>query len=450
MRSDVFWCVALGTCLLSCCDATPAPEQISTKLVELTVADTTRDAFSLPLPNLTDAHRAPFFVGNSLFNQNWLTAPASVAERDGLGPLFNARSCSSCHFKDGRGRPPEPGEPTRGFLLRISVGRAADGAPLPDLMYGDQLQTDALLGLAPEVKLAVEYSEQSGSFGDGQPYSLRTPRYQLNEPGFGPLPARLELSARVAPAVFGVGLFEAVTSATLSQLADPDDRDGDGISGKLNQVSGGVGRFGWKAEQSSVRAQVAAAFVGDMGITSQPFPHENHSARQVACSEQPSGGQPELSDTALRQVELYMRTLAAPRARTDASHTQGEQLFERAGCPSCHVPTLHTGDVSDLSELSQRSFAPYTDLLLHDLGEGLSDGRPSYLASGAEWRTAPLWGIGLIPKVNGHDRLLHDGRARGVAEAILWHGGEALRAQQGFVQMSAAERKALVGFVESL
>jgi len=449
MRLAVFRMLAASAGLLSCCDGSPSRfEPPSPVQTDLSVADATRDAFSLPLPNLNDAHRSAFFVGNSLFNQNWLTAPASVADRDGLGPLFNARSCSSCHFKDGRGKPPEPGEPTRGFLLRISVAEGVDGAPLPDGTYGDQLQTNALLGLPAEVKVQIQYTEQAGQFHDGEPYTLRTPHYLLNEPGYGPLPSDLKLSARVAPAVFGMGLLEAVPEQTLVALADPDDRDGDGISGKLNRVPNGVGRFGWKAEQPNVRSQVAAAFVGDMGITSALFAHENHTALQGACAEQASGGEPELSDAALTTVESYVRTLAAPGARKEDG--QGRALFAGAGCPACHVPALRTGAVADLPELSRQSFAPYTDLLLHDLGEGLSDGRPSYRASGSEWRTAPLWGLGLIELVNGHGLLLHDGRARGVAEAILWHGGEAQAAQQAFVNMSAAERTALVSFVESL
>lgn len=425
----------------------------------LSVRDSTKDAFSLPMPGLSAAHRARFFVGNSFFNQSWVMAPASVSDRDGLGPLFHTRSCSGCHFKDGRGRPPEAGEAPRGFLLRVSLpGRAAHGAVLPHPVYGDQLQTDALPGLSPEVVLGVEYEELPGRYADGEAFALRRPRYVLTQPGFGALPAELLISPRVAPQTLGLGLLEAVAEGELELLADPDDRNGDGISGRLQRVLDAetgrmrVGRFGWKAEQPSVRTQVAAAFLGDMGITSQLFPQENHSAAQTACAQHASGGAPELAPDTLDDVVLYMRTLALPAARNLPAElaAEGDALFATAGCADCHRARLRTGKVDDLSELSEQSFQPFSDLLLHDLGEGLSDARPSFAAEGSEWRTAPLWGVGLLAKVNGHQLLLHDGRARGVAEAILWHAGEAERAKRAFVRMSRAQRQALVAFVESL
>jgi CxxC motif-containing protein (DUF1111 family) len=425
----------------------------------LHVRDTTKDAFSLPLPGLSAAAVARFFVGNSFFNQSWVMAPASVSERDGLGPLFNARSCSGCHFKDGRGRPPLPGEAPRGFLLRLSTSeRGPHGAPLPDATYGDQLQTDALPGLVPEARVGLSYSEQEGRYADGERYRLRRPRYTLEQLGYGPVSAALQLSPRVAPQMLGMGLLEAVPEAELARSADPSDRDGDGISGRLQRVPAPetgrlqVGRFGWKAEQATLGGQIAAAFLGDMGITSSSFPRENHSAEQKACAEHASGGTPELSPSTLASVVSYARTLAlpAPRALPRDGARTGRALFARAHCDGCHRPTLQSGELGDVPELSRQTFHPYTDLLLHDLGAALSDARPSFAASGAEWRTPPLWGIGLLPKVNGHQELLHDGRARGVAEAILWHGGEAEAAQQSFVAMTSAERAALVAYVESL
>lgn len=421
----------------------------------LSVADATGDAFSLPLPSLTPEHLALFFVGNSFFNQNWVAAPASVADRDGLGPLFNARSCSGCHFKDGRGRPPEPGEPPRSMILRIGVAGTRVAEPHP--IYGDQLQTEALPGVPPEAELLLSYALRTGHYADGERYELRVPRYRLSSEGYGALPAELLMSARVAPATIGLGLLEAVPDAELIARSDPDDRDRDGISGRVQRVPDAdgalhVGRFGWKAEKASVRAQVAGAFVADMGITSTLFPRENHSVQQTVAAAQPSGGVPELDAKTERAVVTYMRTLAVPRARhgDDAELRAGWALFERAACASCHVPSLRTGRVADLPELSEQTFAPYTDLLLHDLGEELSDQRPVHEAQGSEWRTAPLWGIGLFAKVNGHQLLLHDGRARGVAEAILFHGGEAKSSRAAFVALSRRERAQLVRFVESL
>lgn len=438
--------------LLCACGTSERAREAPQLGAALSVRDTTRDAFSLPMPGLSPAHLARFFVGNSLFNQNWVAAPASVSERDGLGPLFNARSCSGCHFKDGRGRPPEPGEPPRSMILRLSV-RGPNGLEQHPI-YGDQIQTDALPGVPAEARVELQYEERSGRYPDGEPFSLRVPRYRLRDGAYGALAPELLLSPRVAPAAIGLGLLEAVPDAELLRREDPADRDGDGISGRAQRVPelGGqrVGRFGWKAEKASLRAQVAGAFAADMGITSELVPHENHSAAQLAAAAQPSGGTPELSSATLNDVVLYMRSLAVPAARSAAQRESGHTCFERAGCAACHVPSLRTGTVPDLPELAGVSFAPFTDLLLHDLGEELSDRRPSHAASGSEWRTAPLWGIGLIAKVNGHQLLLHDGRARGVAEAILHHAGEAEASKRAFMALTRQERAELVSFVESL
>jgi CxxC motif-containing protein (DUF1111 family) len=451
----VFVVFALAAAAVSCANEAHAPE-LSAANATLSVQDVTGDAFSQPMPGLSSEHLARFFVGNSFFNQNWVAAPASVGERDGLGPLFNARSCSGCHFKDGRGRPPAAGEPLRSMILRISVATAEGVSGHP--IYGEQLQTDALVGVPREASVEVSYEYEDGHFDDGDAYQLRMPHYRINEANYGALPADLLLSARVAPAAIGLGLLEAVREADLLVHADPDDRDQDGISGRAQRVPDPsdsalrMGRFGWKAEKSSVRAQVAGAFSADMGITSALFPRQNHSAEQQLAAARPSGGEPELSAATLNDVVLYMRTLAVPAARAvnDPEVRAGGALFERAACVACHTPSLRTGKVRDLPELSEQTFAPYTDLLLHDLGAALSDQRPSLAAEGGEWRTAPLWGVGLIAKVNGHQLLLHDGRARGAAEAILFHGGEGERSRRAFLHMSRRERAQLLRFVEAL
>ncbi len=453
------WLLAL-LCLCAACSEAKATHSITgLSAGSATVFDTTRDAFSLPIPNLSVAHRSSFFVGNSFFNQNWVEAPASVTTRDGLGPLFNARSCSGCHFKDGRGRPPDEGKPLDSMLVRVSIpGQSPLGAPWPDPVYGDQIQGDALPGLAAEAQVVIEYEEHEGRYSDGERYRLRAPRYRLAQLGYGPHHATLLMSARVAPALIGLGLLEAVPEGLLAARTDPDDRDGDGISGRENgvwNVSLGrkvMGRFGWKAEQPSVEQQSAGAFAGDMGLTSRLFPQENHSSAQGASFRRESGGSPEVSDAILRDVVIYARTLAVPAQRllNENVRFEGPRLFERLGCERCHSSKLVTGSVSDLPELSAQEIHPYSDLLLHDMGPGLSDGRASYDAEGSEWRTAPLWGLGLYRKVNGHTLLLHDGRARGVAEAVLWHRGEADAARRAFVALSAHERKVLVQFVEGL
>jgi CxxC motif-containing protein (DUF1111 family) len=397
-------------------------------------------------------------VGNSFFNQNWIVAPASVAGRDGLGPLFNERSCSACHFKDGRSQPPEPGQPMGTMLLRISVpGSGPHGAPKPEPVYGDQIQGQSIPGVPREADVTIAYEEVPGAFADGQPYSLRRPSYRLTNPGYGPIASPLLISPRVSPAIIGLGLLEAVPEATLNALADPDDRDHDGISGRPNVVwdhvaeRTAIGRFGWKAEQPTVLQQAAAAFLGDIGITTPLFPLENRTERERPGGHQSTGGEPEVSDKIFQAVALYARSLAVPAARApgDPQVVRGRELFAMARCGACHRSEMVTGE-AEQPEFVDQVIHPFTDLLLHDMGEGLADGRPTFAASGREWRTPPLWGLGLISKVNRHSYLLHDGRARNIAEAILWHGGEADRSRQRFVTMSNDERLALLAFLDSL
>lgn len=416
------------------------------------------NAFSLPAHNISDDHEPMFHTGNSFFNQAWVQAPASTRTRDGLGPLFNARACSTCHFRDGRGQPPEPGENHAGFLLRLSVaGVGPHGEPVPDPVYGGQLQPFSIADVPPEGAPIVEYTVIEGAYDDGTPYTLLEPRYGIGELGYGPLADDIRMSPRIAPQMIGMGLLEAIPAARLEALADPDDADGDGISGRINHVWHGeagveaIGRFGWKAEQPTVRAQVAGAFLGDMGITSDPNPDQNCSGAQPECQMAIDGGGPEIEPHLLERVVVYSSLLAVPVRRDweDPEVLRGKGLFKAAGCADCHVPTHDTGDAA-FEELVDQAIWPYTDLLLHDMGPGLSDGRPVFGASGAEWRTPPLWGLGLVPTVNRHDRLLHDGRARGVGEAILWHGGEGEASAAAFRAMDKEQRAALVRFVESL
>lgn len=405
---------------------------------EITVDDMSREAFTRPLPNLLGERRTPFFVGNSFFNQNWVAAPASTAARDGLGPLFNTRSCSTCHFKDGRGPAPAEDQPFRTTILRISRP-----GQMPDPIYGSQIQGSALPGVRPEADVRVAYEVITGTFADGETYALRRPRYRLENPSYGPGSHDLLMSARVAPAVIGLGLLERISLGN----ADPEDKDNDGISGRINIVqNGAIGRFGWKAEQATVASQVAAAFQGDMGLTTSVRPDENHTTMQDPHLE--SGGSPEVSDQILDSVAYYCRSLAVPVARK--SSLRGRQLFTELRCAACHTPEHTTGSSSDFPELSHQQIQPYTDLLLHDMGDELGDQRPVHSASGNEWRTPPLWGIGLIPKVNGHSFLLHDGRARNVNEAILWHGGEAHASREAFRALPKADRQELIEFIQSL
>jgi len=427
---------------------------------DTTVFDAGRDAFALSARNLIGERRDRFFVGNAIFNRNWVTAPSSTAGVDGLGPTFNAASCSACHFKDGRGAPPAvPGEPFLGLLLRLSIpGEGAHGGPLEEPVYGGQLNHRSILGVPAEGGAAVEYEEVPGAFADGEPYRLRRPTYRLTDLAFGPIDPRVLISPRTAPFMIGLGLLEAVDEAAILALADEADADGDGISGRPNRVwdprleRTRLGRFGWKANQAALEAQNAGAFLGDIGVTSPLLPAESCPPAQAACAAAPSGGAPELDQDKLDAVTYYSHLLAVParRGADDPEVLRGKALFASAGCAACHVPVLHTGSLDGFPELEGQTIRPFTDLLLHDLGEDLADGRPDFLATGREWRTPPLWGLGLVGAVNDHTLLLHDGRARGFAEAILWHGGEAERAREAFRTMSAGDRAALVRFLESL
>lgn len=425
-----------------------------------TVFDVSIGAFSQAIPTLDPEHEDKFFIGNAIFNRGWISAPASVVDMDGLGPVYNATNCSSCHFKDGRGRPPEkPGADFTSMLIRLSIpGVAEDGGVIPEPVYGGQLQGNAILGVDPEGRAQVDYAEQSGSYADGETWSLRIPSYRIEDLAYGPMDPATLFSPRVAPQMIGLGLLEAIPEATIRGLADPDDRDQDGISGRTNEVWDAqlqqkmMGRFGWKANQPNVRQQVLGAFNGDMGITSSLFPQDHCTEAQKACSEAKNGGTPELREDFADAVAFYSRTLAVPARRrwNDPKVQRGKELFAQVHCNSCHIETLKTGTYEEIPELSHQEIHPYTDLLLHDMGEGLADGRPDFEANGNEWRTPPLWGIGLFKVVNRHTYYLHDGRARGLAEAILWHGGEAQASRDAFVQMSKTDREALLAFLESL
>lgn len=418
------------------------------------------NAFTFPMPNSPRQHQRPFSFGNRLFNTNWVTAPGSVTGFDGLGPLFNRVSCSGCHTHDGRGAPPADGEgPFDTMLIRLSVpGESTHGGPAPHPTYGDQLSERAIHGVPPEGRARISYEDIEGRYGDGTSYTLRKPSYSITELGYGPLGKDIMISPRVAPHMIGLGLLQAVPDTTLTALADPEDADTDGISGRVNIVwdqakqSHSIGRFGWKANQPNLAQQNAAAAHGDIGLTTSLNPTQSCSGGQNACSHAPDGGSPEVSDYFMKKLTLYTMTIAVPQQRkaSDPEVKRGEELFGQFGCAACHMPTLVTGQHSEFSEVSHQTIHPFSDLLLHDMGAGLADKRPDFEATGAEWRTPPLWGLGLIPTINGHNTLLHDGRARGFAEAILWHGGEAEAAKEAFRSAPRADRDALVAFLNSL
>lgn len=425
-----------------------------------TIRETNRNAFSQPAANLDVERRGTFFIGNAFFNSAWIVAPATANARDGLGPLFNARSCDQCHANDGRGAPPmEPGERPVALVIQFGSSKPGPhGEPSPDPHYGGNLNPFAIGDIPPEGTVRIEYREIKGTFADGEPYTLLEPIYHFEELAYGELAPDTTFSPRVAPSVFGIGLLEAIPEEQILERADPDDRDDDGISGRPNRVwdlkrkQVVLGRFGWKANQPDVAHQTAAAFSSEIGMTTTLRPEQNCTNIQIACIEAPDGGDPEISDEIFDRIVQYQRMLAVPARRNldDPSVKQGAKLFASAGCAACHRPTFKTGTVPDAPWLSNQVIHPFTDMLLHDMGPELADGRDDFLATGNEWRTPPLWGMGLQRAVNGHTRYLHDGRARNASEAILWHGGEGQAARDAYLRMTRAEREALLKFLDSL
>ena len=432
---------------------------------EGTVEQSDTNAYSRPQGNLSMTKRLDFSVGNSFFRNPWVEAPASTDARDGLGPLFNTNSCQGCHIKDGRGHPPAIDQPPVSLFLRLAVPAdpEADEKLLrthgfkPAPVYGSQLQTAALPAAKPEADLRIEWQTIIDTLADGTEVELRKPVYHIENPNYGPLPEDLLTSPRVAPPVIGMGLLEAIPQEDLEARVDPEDRDGDGISGKQNQVWDLVaektvpGRFGWKAAEPNVHQQNMGAFAGDMGLTSSVKPATDCTPAQN-CEQFTHGGEPEVSDKVADFVTFYAKTLAVPGRRNMGARSvrHGAELFNETGCAACHTPRHQTGEVADRPDLSNQTIWPYTDLLLHDMGPELADGRDEFLANGNEWRTPPLWGIGLAQVVNPQAGFLHDGRARTLEEAILWHGGEARPAADRYRQMPADDRQALLDFLNSL
>jgi CxxC motif-containing protein (DUF1111 family) len=424
------------------------------------------NAFSMPAANLAPSRRLDFAVGNSFFRNPWVIAPATTTARDGLGPLFNTNACQNCHIKDGRGHPPGPdANSAASLLVRLSLPHDPAQAELierlgviPEPTYGSQLQDMANPGVAPEGKVRLSYRSVPVRFADGTQVELRQPELEISQLGYGPLHPETRFSVRVAPPMIGLGLLEAIPEAAILANADPEDADGDGISGRPNRVWDRVqqrsvlGRFGWKAGQPNLNQQNADAFANDMGLTSSLIARDNCTTAQADCLAAPHGGAPEVSDSILASVLFYSRNLGVPARRDVDSPAvlQGKNLFHQAGCQKCHTPSFTTAAAAAEPELANQSIRPYSDLLLHDMGEGLADNREEFLANGREWRTAPLWGIGLTETVGGHSQFLHDGRARNLLEAILWHGGEAEAAKQQVLTFDAEQRAALLAFLNSL
>ncbi|MEL7164987.1 MAG: di-heme oxidoredictase family protein [Pseudomonadota bacterium] len=432
-----------------------------------------RNAFSQPSGNISFEKELDFKVGNGLFKKLWVSSPSSTLASDGLGPLFNARSCQRCHLKDGRGHPPEgPEDSATSMLMRISIpgGATIDDikdyiATQPEPAYGGQIQDFSIAGVPAEANISITYTEEVIELSGDETASLRTPQYDLTNLGYGALHPDAMISPRIAPQMIGLGLLDAIPAADILALADPDDADGDGVSGRPQIVMSteyGVpmlGRFGLKAGKPSVWEQSAGALAGDIGISTTLFPAGSGDCTdlQTKCRAAPNGNttihdNAEISDVGLELVSFYSSNLGVP-ARRDTDDPQvlrGKQVFYETGCISCHTPKHVTHRLDGQPEQSFQLIWPYTDMLLHDMGPGLADNRPEARANGQEWRTPPLWGIGLTETVSGHTYFLHDGRARNLLEAVLWHGGEAEPHKRSVIDMPPPDRADLIRFLESL
>lgn len=434
-----------------------------------------RDPFSQASANMSFEREQDFKLGNALFQKLWVSSPSSTQASDGLGPLYNARSCQACHIKDGRGRPPVGDEDAVSMLLRLARPAATaderkaaenhDAITFPDARYGRQLQNLAVPGLKAEGKLTITYDEHQVTLAGGETVSLRKPRYAIANPAYGPVGVDTTLSGRIAQPTLGLGLIEAIADADILEIAERQAHSGNSISGKAAWVKDhrtgtpALGRFGWKAQNATVRDQAADAFSNDIGISTPdaPNPSGDCTQMQADCLALPSGvqkrlGNAEAPSPVLDLVTFYTQNLAVP-ARRDVDDPQvlnGKKQFYAAGCATCHVAKFVTRRDADDPLHSFQLIWPYSDFLLHDMGEGLADGQQVGEADGREWRTQPLWGIGLTEAVNGNGFYLHDGRARSLTEAIMWHGGEATRARDAFVALQKSDRQALVTFLNSL
>ena len=454
--------------------AQPEPFEAKSGGAATVRARTTTDAFSQFSANLPFDAQMQFKLGNALFRKTWVASPSSTLASDGLGPYYNARACQDCHLKDGRGHVPDgPDDSHVSMFLRLSIpgGASPDGiaewlATQPDPTYGTQLQDRATAGLDAEGRMQISYADLAVTLSDGLVVTLRAPAYAVVDPNHGQPAQGLQLSPRVAPQMIGLGLLEAIPAQDIVARADPADADGDGISGRAQIVPSVqygapmLGRFGYKAGAPTVAEQSAGAFAGDMGLSNplHPLPWGDCTAAQAACRAAPDGQEPGLRDglevdaQSLDLVTFYSRNLGVPERRgvNDPTVLRGKQMFHATGCAGCHTPKQVTHRLTDRPAQSFQLIWPYTDLLLHDMGKGLADHRPEGRASGSEWRTAPLWGIGLTRTVSGRAEFLHDGRARSLLEAVLWHGGEAQASRDAVIALPKPDRDALIAFLESL
>jgi CxxC motif-containing protein (DUF1111 family) len=428
-------------------------------------SDMSKNAFSHPPESVSKDIKNQFFVGNSFFKQSWVAAPSSTLARDGLGPTYNAVACASCHQLDGRGAAYLKNDKL-GVSLLFRLKSFNQGVWSDHTHYGGQLNPFSIENVPSEVSIAHKFTKTLENYPDGSSVEIRKPVFIFKDLNFGLLGLLTTISPRIGAQLIGLGLIEGLDVVDIQKNEDPLDINQDGISGFANKVLNKqtghleIGRFGWKAEQPTVRQQVAGAFLGDIGITSSLFPETNCPIIQIECSKVENGGDPELEEKVLDRVTTYSQYLSVPISRFKdlSDYESGLSLFKSANCNSCHTESY---TIESNTDFSNKTIYPFSDFLLHDMGDGLSDftyddvleeniTSMSMQPLAREWRTPPLWGIGLLPVVNGHQQLLHDGRANGVEEAILWHGGEAEESKSKFKSMNKKQRDELISFLNKL
>ena len=442
-----------------------------------TVKVSNKNSYSLPMKNLRSDQKIDFLIGNGLFKREWLPAPSIKASSDGLGPFFNATSCQGCHIKDGRGHPPDltlEFDDSISMVFHLSIPPQNENdkqlldtyrvKSINDPMYGGQLSDFAIEDLLSEGQIHINYEYIPIVFDNGTVVTLSKPIYSIKNLNYGNLHSDIQISARVAQPMIGLGLIQSISQNDILANEDINDDNNDTVSGVANIVwdydlnKTNIGLFGWKAAQPSIRQQSADAFHNDMGLSSKHYPNgSNCSDKQIECNRYEHGNSPniddfELSSNQLDLIEFYSSHLAVPARRNHNNEKvlAGKKIFYESGCTSCHTPKFITAKTNYSSALSEQLIWPYSDFLLHDMGDGLADDSRAFKASGREWRTQPLWGIGLTEEVNGHTKFLHDGRANSLIEAILWHGGEAEKSKQEILSLSVEEVENLIKFIESL
>lgn len=433
--------------------------------------------YSRPLANLPTEDKFEFKIGENVFQKFWVPSPSSTTASDGLGPLFNTRSCNNCHVNNGRGHAPEAGingASVPSFLIKIgkhypnnSQGLHINNEPiLPmtgDKNYGHQLQGHSVQGIQPEGDFTLSYDIKIVTLDDGTQVELRKPRLHWLELHYGELEPSSRITMMVSPPLVGMGLLDNIPEDNILANADPLDSNQDGISGRPNWIiSKGekiLGRFGYKATSPSLTDQNQSAFNTDLGLSTplHSAPSGDCTEQQVACIKSPNGnsahlGNLEADEQQVRLVDFFVALSSPPAIRNlkDPDFLAGKKVFDQAKCATCHIPKMETRKNATFPLLSDRSFYPFTDMLLHDMGPELASGFPIFSAQASEWRTAPLWGIGLSEKVSGRTGFLHDGRARTIEEAILWHGGEAEKSQRFYKSLDKKSREQFIYFLESL